>query len=517
MKKTKLIKKVVSIGLVGTMLATLLSGCSMGSQGGRGDLGEDDFTIWSSALTPDSKFQDYTESPFHQNLAKNVGKNLIWDFPTTGTDGGQAFNLMIAGGELPDIIIHTLTDPQSYIDQGIILPLNEYIEGGKTPNLKKYLDEHPEIDKAIKTDNGDYYMFPWARNDDWLLVFRGPAVRKDWLEECGLEEPVTLKDYDKVARAFHDKYGAKFATVDDWFNEGFMSAFDTVRYFYLDDNGDVAYGPAEDNFREYLEFLHKWYEDGILDKDLPSIDGDTLQKKILNDEVGVTFTSGNTITKWQEALEAAGSDAEWIGTSFPRKTADATVQFSQMAGRISGLGGMITSQCHDIEGALKILDYAYGEEGYMFWNFGVEGDTYTMVDGEPVYTDKIMKSPDGVISALGQNIGSQWSGPCIQDKRMYSQKSSKEVNDAIDKWAENTNVMAHQIPRVLATQEETDRTSNIATTLGDYMKEMYFKFIQGQVELNDENWDAYVKKLYDIGLQELIDVKTEQVERFNNR
>lgn len=517
MRRKKMFKKIISLCTAGAMLAAMLSGCNWTLGPEKVERGENDFVIWSTSVRPESSLKDYTESPFHQGLAKSLGKNLIWEFPVSGTDANQAFNLMIAGGDLPDIIIHNPTDVQAYIDQGIILPLNEYIEKGWCPNLKKFLEEHPDIDQSIKTDAGDYYMFPWCRVDDWMMVFRGPAVRKDWLEECNLEAPVTLDDYDKVAHVFKEKYNAVFSTVDDWFNEGFVSAFDTTRNYYLDDNGKVQYGPVEDNFRKYLEFMNYWYEEGILDKDLPSIDGETLKKKVLNNQVGIAYTSGNTITTWADELKANGSDAEWMGTSYPRKTKDATVEFSQFEPIITGIGGMITSNCHDVKGALEILDYAYSEEGHLHWNFGIEGEDYTMVDGEPVYTDKILKSPLGVVAALDQNIGTQWGAPAIQDKRMYTQKQSDEVIAAIDTWASNTNMKAHLIPRIIPTQVETDNTSNIETTISDYMKEMYFKFIQGQVEINDKNWNAYVKKINDIGLQQVLDTKNAQVDRFNNR
>ncbi|MGN0244209.1 MAG: hypothetical protein ACI4CT_09145, partial [Lachnospiraceae bacterium] len=123
----------------------------------------------------------------------------------------------------------------------------------------------------------------------------------------------------------------------------------------------------------------------------------------------------------------------------------------------------------------------------------------------------------GVSAALDQNIGTQWTAPAVQDKRMYIQKNSETVVNAIDTWAGNTNMKNHIIPKITATQEETDDISNIETTINDYMKEMYYKFIQGQEELNDENWSAYVKKIHDIGLQHVLDIKNGQVERYNNR
>ena len=55
----------------------------------------------------------------------------------------------------------------------------------------------------------------------------------------------------------------------------------------------------------------------------------------------------------------------------------------------------ISTQCEDVEAAMKWSDYIYGEEGNLLHTFGVEGDTYTVeeIDGEThyVYTEKITK------------------------------------------------------------------------------------------------------------------------------
>lgn len=509
----KICKKLLCLGLGAILTTTMMSGCG-GSK--RTEIDSNALTIWASQVLPESSLQNYTESPFHMGLAERVDRELVWEFPITGTSADQAFNLMIAGGELPDIIIHNISDAQSYIDQGLILSLNEYMEAGKMPNLKKFLEENPEVDKEIKTDQGNYYMFPWCREDDWLTVFRGPAVRQDWLEECGLEAPVTLEDYDNVVRVFNKKYGAKFAALDGWLSEGISVAFDAKRGYYLED-GQIKYSPVEEGYREYLEFMNGWYKDGLLDADIPSIDQDTMQKKVLNNEVGVAFTTGSQMVKWQEASDEVGNGAKWIGTSYPRKNKNANVKFSQMSAKVNGLGGMITSSCKDIDKALEILDYAYGEEGFLYWNFGIEGETYTMVDGEPIYTDVIKKADIGMIAAIDQHCGTQWAAPAVQAKGMYVQKVGDTVVEAVDTWIDKTDAKEHLLPRLSPTQEETDAISNMETTLGDYVGASHYGFIFGEQELNDDTWKAYLDKIEEIGLQQILDTKQRQLERYNNR
>ena len=72
---------------------------------------------------------------------------------------------------MPDIIeykwINYAGGPQKAIDDGVIIALNDYMQ--YAPNLKKFLDEHPDIANMVKTDEGNYYCFPFLRGDSLFL------------------------------------------------------------------------------------------------------------------------------------------------------------------------------------------------------------------------------------------------------------------------------------------------------------------------------------------------------------
>ena len=61
----------------------------------------------------------------------------------------------------------------------------------------------------MKDDQGRYYTFGFFREDGgWNDSYEGPVVRKDWLDECGLEVPKTISEFENVIRVFNEKYGA---------------------------------------------------------------------------------------------------------------------------------------------------------------------------------------------------------------------------------------------------------------------------------------------------------------------
>ena len=67
------------------------------------------------------------------------------------------------------------------------------------PNLSALFAKNPEWHKAAKTDTGTLYMFPFIRGDDYLMVFFGPQLRRDWLDQLGLEVPETLAEWEHGA------------------------------------------------------------------------------------------------------------------------------------------------------------------------------------------------------------------------------------------------------------------------------------------------------------------------------
>ena len=98
---------------------------------------------------------NFGETEFAKEFIKRTGIKIEYKHPAAGEEA-QNLDLLIASGELPDIIETDWLskNPASMIKKKVIVRLNDYIN--HMPNLQKFLKEHPEIDKQIKTDDGDY-------------------------------------------------------------------------------------------------------------------------------------------------------------------------------------------------------------------------------------------------------------------------------------------------------------------------------------------------------------------------
>ncbi len=547
-KMNSLIAVILSIALLGTM-----TGCGSGKQvpgedtnnssptptaavtGEAAQGGEEQgypiqtdqkLKVWSYIMAPQKSYTSYTESPFHTGLAKNTGVDVEWIFPTAGTDAAQAFNLMLSGGELPDVIIYNLVnDADQYMDEGIIRDLTALLPE-KAPNYWKYLQENPYYDKSVKADSGRYYGFGCFRESEWNAAYTGPVIRKDWIEECGLQEPVTIADWDNVIRTFDSKYGAKFSFAISRMNPGLAGTYGasgsfakwTDELFYIDNNQKVQYSMATNEWKEYMAQLNSWYQDGLIDTDALTIDDAGMRTKALNDKVGISITSMGQLTNWLADVESSGSSAKWEGIAYPVKNPGDVVMEVQMEDTARASVGAITTSCPEdkVDIALKWLDYLFSEEGFLYTNFGTEGETYTMVNGVPTYTDLILKAPDGTNEALDKYTCAQWQNIGIQATELVRQKNNPTAVKSVDIWLQNQESKKHLFPAgVTRTTEESNEATAIINSLQTYTQEMSLRFMTGDESLDD--FDKYLDKLNSMGLVKLLEIQQAAYERFLKR
>ncbi|MGG1554834.1 MULTISPECIES: extracellular solute-binding protein [Paenibacillus] len=468
--------------------------------------------------------------PFYQNWQKATGVNLKFLTPPTN-QGKQALNVMLASGDLPDMIEFNFQGdfpggPEKAIKDGYILKLNDTIDK-YAPNFKKYLKEHPDVDKQVKTDNGSYYVFPFIRGDDYLRVFQGPIVRKDWLDDLGLPVPQTIDDWYTTLKAFKEKKGATAAfsvvSVPRPFNElangAFASAFGVTRDFFIDDKGAIKFGPAEKGYKDFLATFHKWYEEGLIDKNFATADSKALDANMASGATGVTVqNAGGGIGKWQPLITAKDPKGVLIGAPYPvLKKGDIAMYGQKDPANAPGGSVAITASSKNIELAAKLLDYGYSDEGHMLFNFGTAGVSYNMENNYPKYTDLLMKNPDKLApaQAMALYIRGNHNGPFVQDKRYIEQYLALQTQrDAVTTWSK-TDVDKHKLPPITATPEESTELAKIMTDIDTLVDEMTLKIILGTEPV--DAFDKYVEKFKSVKLDRAIEIKKASLDRYNKR
>ncbi|SFE12493.1 putative aldouronate transport system substrate-binding protein [Paenibacillus algorifonticola] len=457
--------------------------------------------------------------PIDEEYEKRTGISIKHLGGTPMTD--QKFSLLLASGELPDIFLNTWLQypggPDRAVEQGYILKLNDLIDQ-YAPNLKKTLQDNPDIDKMIKTDDGTYYAFPFIRSDAGR-VYGGPIIRKDWLDELKLDIPQTIDEWHTVLTAFKEKKKASspvtFRTM--FLGErtgGFAGAFGVMGNFYVND-GKVVYGYLELEYKEYLRTMSQWYKEGLIDKDFASIDAATVDKKMSSGGSGATIGWQFYIEKYNAAAQETDPNANFVAAPYPAAVKGGLPEFGQLDNAYAGTSSAaISSTTKNVEAAIRWLDYAYSQEGSMLNTFGVEGVTYNLENGKPVYTDLVVNNPEGLGSdqvMLQYSHGTNF--PMIQQDNNLPSKYPQTA-EALGIW-QKTNHESHLLPPVTPTAEEADEMSSIMNDINALVKEAELKIILGNESA--DNYDKYVQQMKDLGIERALEIQQAAYERYLKR
>lgn len=486
---------------------------------------DEKLTYWgglNSAVA--SHFSNLGETEIGKMWQKNTGVSIEFLHPAAGQETEQ-FNLLLADGQYPDLWHANWTNattypggPEKAIEDGIILDLTDLIEQ-YCPNLKEYLKEHPDIDKEIKTDSGKYYCFPSIREIEEGCTTRGPIIRKDLLDQLGLGIPETVDEWYDVLTAFKEN-GIEIPV--SWYypdkTRTFAYAWGAPESFVLDD-GKCVYGPSKPEYKDYLKTMRKWYEEGLLNPDMFSGGEDLTLTMLTSGKIGATFGyAGGTLQAALSNAQADDSNYELAACKWPVLNKGEKPKYGYRDNRFYDGGVAIGGTCKNPALAAKVLDYGYGEEGNLMFNFGKEGESYTIQDGKPVYTELITNNPEGwtVAEAMGKYIMASYDGPFIQSGEYQMQYFTKEeAKNAVYTWAD-CDSRETTLPTILPTQDESTEYASIYNELKTYVEEMTTKFINGTADI-DKEYDNYLKTLNQLGLARATEIENAALDRYKQR
>jgi putative aldouronate transport system substrate-binding protein len=548
--KKRIFTRIALLLAIVLMFGGIATACSSGkseqpankaasSNGTKENAGKDDTSaepvqlkLWHP-LNPNAQavVQSLSDVAMVQEWEKKTNVKFDFEHPTgTGADAQQQFGVMVASNVLPDLIVWNMSNfqggPAKLYQDGTIIKLNDLIDQ-HAPNLKKILEENPLIAKQIKADNGDIYVFPNLKVGDHgkYKTFSGQMIRKDWLDELGLQLPETIDEWELVLKTIKEKKGVipytseKDMLLGSKSSMDFIGAYGIGKDFYL--NGDkIQYGPLQPAFKDYLARMQKWYQEGLIDPDYASNDNKAKEAKITSGKAAATFGYiGGSMGAWLPSLQQADPKAMLSAVQYPVLNKGDEPKFTETGWDYSNTGAVITSANKNPEATIKALDYLFSEEGAMLKNFGIDGTTYTLVDGQPKFTDLIMKNPDGlpIGQAMAKNFIANYPFPGPDDDRYndqyYSLDVQKEAVKAYAKFAKNSASVL--IPPVSLTPEEASEFSKIMTDVDTYRSEIVTKLIMGTSSL--DSFDKAIEQFKKMGIERAIEIQQAAFDRFNKR
>ena len=416
------------------------------------------------------------------------------------------FNLMVASGDYPDLIFN----PSSYYTGGmdkavadeVLLDLTDMVPE-LAPNYYRLINQDETTLTACKTAEGRFVEI-MRLEAEYAKPSTGLVIRQDWLDDLGLDTPVTLDDMHDVLTAFKNEKGAvealgmTFTGILD--GDEIASAFDAYgtyvpfmgAYPICLRDGKVAFGWKEDEMREYLELISQWYAEGLLGKDfyIENTGHGINYSKTTTDMVGVFLNDYFQLDLLEQFMQ--DPNARLVGIPAPVKEEGQTLHFGSSQSLTSGFSWAVTTDCSDPELAVQYADFYFTEEGSRMCNYGIEGEGMEYdADGNPMYTELVYNNPDHSMRET-QVMYTLTVGPFVEVESRGDISYSENAIACRDIWGSNCDDL-YTMPSVSLTADQSSEVADIMGDLMTYASGKITEFIIGIDSL--DNWDEYISQL----------------------
>lgn len=356
-------RKCLSFLLAATMIAALAAGCGSSDDPTK-NMSEEEKAAWEAVVNdPYGKYPElitYTSgynltnqggdmlagTPYENDTPSdnaytryvkevlNVQNENMFEAPT-GPDYDQKVSMAIASQDIPDIMYiadyATLVD---LVENDMIQDLTDVYNNLACETVKASYESYGADNNPLNTVtfDGKIMAIPKTQLSDgqdflWL--------RKDWLDNLGLEEPSTMDEVADILRAFisddpdgngqADTVGlAVLPTVyggypNNHFGiDNFFTAFDAYPEIWIKDSeGKAAYGSVQPEMKDALQLLSDWYAEGLLDKEFTTRTTDDIVALISGGQCGAYVGPWWSPFNPAQTASYANKDAEWVNVSAP--------------------------------------------------------------------------------------------------------------------------------------------------------------------------------------------------------
>lgn len=464
-------------------------------------------------------------SPVKKEFERKTGVTFKYIF-SAPEDAINKLRLLLATRNVPDIFSDggfSTTYPggaSKAAEDGIIAKLNPYLDTC-APNFKKVLNSKPEYEKNLKADNGDIYGFACFRANKECTVFFGPMIRKDILDKAGVPVPETIDEWHTALKALKDNGCRTPLSMLDWFVDysgAFVGAYGGCTGYYIGRDNKIHFGAVEDSYKNYLELMNTWFKEGLIDPDfLASKDQANLDTEMISGKAGACLNWLSRFKSISDAGKQTNPDFCLVPTKYPVLKKGDRPLYAQADNPVL-LQYFVGATGKRIKEAIRWYDFGYSEEGQMLNNFGIEGESYNMVDGKPVYTEMITKDPNpkgwNYIQSRIMYLPISLDAPTLESPESFKQLAlaTPEQKEAVSVWSDAQ--ISSIMPLLSFTNSEQTVLKN-QVDIDTYVKEATAKFILDNLPFSA--WEEYVKHVGELGVENMLAVYNKAYERYKSR
>lgn len=469
-------------------------------------------------------YNNLAEAPVAQELMKRTGVKLEFIHPPVGQEPEQ-FNIMVAANDLPDVVMGYFDGYKGGFTQavadGLLIDPAPMLEE-HAPNLMKLLADDPDMGRLMKNDAGQFIGFGARVNNDVPrgqgMLYAGPLIRKDLLDQTGLGIPETVDEWYTVLKAIKDKFPeleAPFGWSEMTRSDNFLASAYGVptRGFYVDlATDEIKMAENQPVYKDYLTTLNKWYADGLLHKDFATHKYTASVNPMMQSG---SFAAASMHLYWYGVIEPdLPEHFEFAAAKLPVLEKGQKTNFLPESGWSILMANVkyITTKNKYPEETIKFFDYLYSDEGKLLTNWGIEGESYQIVNGQPEFTEEYTAD----IARMGYLYTPNVLKQRVDQRMNLIQYSLPVQHEAWDVWGSQRDPkLALLPPGISFTTEEQAENTKIMTDVNTYVDEMYFKFIMGVEPL--DKFDEFVQKIESFGIDNVLANHNAAYQRLKNR
>lgn len=293
----------------------------------------------------------------------------------------EQLSLKLASGDIPNVHMVWGIDNSEIVKNGLALDLKPYIDQ-YGPNLKKYITQSAW--DAVTLD-GKILAIPQMAQGN-APAERLIYVRKDWLDKLGLQVPKTSGEFLDMLRAFRDGDPNGNGLRDELpfsSREKFEWADNIFGMFGVNldansiDQSQVMPGFVHPNMKKALGLFRTMYQEKLLDPGFLTNTRSVWDQKIKSDLVGswVHVVVG-AWDPWQKELSMLlpGKQPDVIAIPTPRGEG-----YDGKLGRVEKpvlKTFVVHKDTKQPEAVVKLFDWIISEEGQLFAELGIEGQSF---------------------------------------------------------------------------------------------------------------------------------------------
>lgn len=548
-KRTKKVwKRTAAMALAVAMAATTVTGCGSGKSSAKlndGSFKEVDastleFPLKEKAtLTGTISYPANTESdPNKRTIFKRLQEKTNVEIDWTAIQADQwsdKISLEMANTKnMTDFIFSagfSDNDLLKYAKQGVIIPLEEYIDA-YMPNLQAVFEKYPEYRTMCTDTDGHIWALPWIEqlgNEKTAIQTIGNMsfINKKWLDFLNLEVPTTVDEFEQVLIAFRDhasEIQAEFgidgsiipmscivndgdqdpSLIINGFGEGYGDA-DKARHIAVTNDKEVICSATQDGYKEGIEWLHKLYEEGLIDTESFTQEWSTYVAKGKSGRYGVCFS-------W----DVANIDnlEDWV--PLPALTADTRNITPQNGSFTSGFDRgrcVVTAVAENPALVCAWLDQMYDPFQSPQNNWGTYGEDddfdifelSTNAEGG----EMLKHAPLGDASPVEVREAEAVGGPLAvlndyYDVYVTCPDDAQYRLDWIKEYYTPDMNLDYVYPNVFMNQEDTKKLSDLQTDIEKLINANKSDWIMNG--FTDDDWNQYLSELDGYGLEEYLQI-----------